>query len=71
MAKYNKVSRFIEIYSQKNPGLNKVFVDMATGVNYYYHAEADGYGSSGGLTVLLNPDGSPVVTPPEMFMPPQ
>lgn len=70
MAKNNKVSRFIEIYSQKNPGINKVLVDMATGVNYYFHSEPDGYSSSGGLVVLRNPDGSPVVTPPEMFMPP-
>lgn len=69
MAKNNKVSRFIEIYSQKNPGINKVLVDMATGVNYYFHASPDGYSSSGGLTPLLNPDGTPVVTPPEMFLP--
>ncbi len=71
MAKKNEQKRFVEIYSQKNPGLSKVLVDMATGVNYFFHAEPDGYSSSGGLTPLLNPDGTPVVTPPAMFMPPQ
>lgn len=69
MVKNNKVSRFIEIYTQKSPGVSKVLVDTATGVNYFFHSESGGY--SGGLTVLRNPDGTPVVTPPEMFMPPQ
>lgn len=64
-------ARFIEIFSQKHPGMNKVIVDMATGVNYYYHSEPDGYGSAGGLTPLLNPDGTPVVTPPETILPPR
>ena len=64
-------ARFVEIYSQKSPGITKVLVDMATGVNYMFHSEADGYGSTGGLTPLLNPDGSVVVTPPEMFMTPR
>ena len=36
-----------------------IFVDRQTGVNYLY--ASSGYG--GGLTVLLNRDGTPVVTP--------
>ena len=36
-----------------------ILVDKETGVNYLY--AASGYG--GGLTVLLNRDGTPVVTP--------
>ena len=64
-------ARFAEVYTQKSPGITKVLVDMVTGVNYLFHSESDGYGGSGGLTPLLNPDGSVVVTPPQMFMPPQ
>ena len=37
----------------------RVIVDKKTGVNYLF-AES---GYAGGLTVLLNRDGSPVVTP--------
>ena len=36
-----------------------IYVDRKTGVNYLFAA----YGNAGGLTVLLNRDGSPVVTP--------
>lgn len=36
-----------------------VIVDKKTGVNYLFAAS----GYAGGLTVLLNRDGSPVVTP--------
>ena len=36
-----------------------VLVDKKTGVNYLFAAS----GYAGGLTVLLNRDGSPVVTP--------
>ena len=71
MVKKNTQSRFVEIYTQKHPGISKVLVDMATGVNYFFHSECGDYGSAGGLTPLLNPDGTPVVTPPEMFMQPK
>ena len=64
-------ARFVEVYTQKSPGITKVLVDMVTGVNYMFHSESEGYGASGGLTPLRNPDGSVVVTPPEMFLPPQ
>lgn len=63
------LSRFAEVYTQKSPGVTKIFVDLVTGVNYLFHAEGENYGGAGGLTPLLNPDGSPVVTPPEMFKP--
>lgn len=71
MARTKAPARFVEIYTQKTPGISKVLVDMATGVNYFFHSESDGYGGAGGLTPLLNQDGNPVITPPEMFMHPQ
>lgn len=71
MARSKAPARFVEIYTQKTPGISKVLVDMATGVNYFFHSESDGYGGAGGLTPLLNQDGTPVITPPEMFMNPQ
>lgn len=36
-----------------------IYVDKQTGVNYLFSS----YGNAGGLTVLLNRDGTPVVTP--------
>ena len=55
MAKKDK--RFECTYSQEM-GSVKIYVDRETGVNYVY--VGNGYG--GGLTPLLNRDGSPVVT---------
>ena len=57
MAKKDK--RFIEVYSEDGMTISKVLVDRQTGVNYLFHAS----GYAGGLTPLLNPDGTPVVTP--------
>ena len=54
-----KESRFVRIYSDGAFGNNEIWVDKETGVNYLFHAS--GYG--GGLTPLLKPDGTPVVTP--------
>ena len=55
-----KEERFIKTFSQYTFGNQmEIWVDKTTGVNYLYHAS--GYG--GGLTVLLKPDGTPVVTP--------
>ena len=53
--------RFIKTYSQSGftGNLMQIWVDRETGVNYLYSAS----GYSGGLTVLLNRDGTPVVTP--------
>ena len=53
-----KEKRFEKIYSQ-NAGAMEIWVDKETGVNYLYHAS----GYAGGLTVLLDKDGKPVVTP--------
>ena len=55
-----KEKRFEKIYSQ-GAGSIEIWVDNETGVNYLYHAS--GYG--GGLTVLLDKDGKPIVTPSE------
>ena len=35
-------------------------VDRATGVNYLFHHD---FGHAGGLTVLLDKNGKPVITP--------
>ena len=51
--------RFIKTYSQGTLNVTEIWVDKATGVNYLFHAS----GSAGGLTPLLKPDGTPVVTP--------
>ena len=53
-----KDKRFVKVYSEGAFGSNEIWVDKETGVNYLFHAE----GYAGGLTVLLNRDGSPVVT---------
>ena len=52
-----KEKRFKRIYSQEM-GSTEIWVDKETGVNYLFHAS----GYSGGLTVLLNKDGKPVIT---------
>ncbi len=60
MAK-SKEKRFLVTYSQGGftaPGV-LVLVDKQTGVNYIYAQS----GYSGGLTPLLNRDGTPVITP--------
>ena len=53
-----KDKRFEKIYSQ-SMGAMEIWVDKETGVNYLYHQS----GYSGGLTVLLDKDGQPVITP--------
>ncbi len=50
--------RFIRVYSEGAFGSNEIWVDKETGVNYLFHAS----GYAGGLTPLLNRDGTPVVT---------
>jgi hypothetical protein len=52
-----KDKRFEKIYSQ-GMGTIEIWVDNETGVNYLYHQS----GYSGGLTVLLDSDGKPVIT---------
>ena len=51
--------RFVKTYTDGVFGSNEIWVDRQTGVNYLFHA----MGNSGGLTPLLNRDGTPVVTP--------
>ena len=53
--------RFLKTYSQGSAFgmLVEIWVDKKTGVNYLW--QASGY--AGGLTPLLKPDGTPVVTP--------
>ena len=51
--------RFVKTYSDGAFGSNEIWVDTKTGVNYLFHAS----GYAGGLTPLLNRDGTPVVTP--------
>ena len=61
MAKKNE-DRFLKVYSQSGglAGNNMViYVDKETGVNYLFSCS----GYAGGLTPLLNRDGTPVVTP--------
>ena len=56
-----KDERFVRVYTQGNTFgmLTQIWVDKVTGVNYLF--QASGY--AGGLTPLLKPDGTPVVTP--------
>ena len=51
--------RFEKVYSQGAVNVTEIWVDKETGVNYLFRR--DGYG--GGLTVLLDENGKPVVTP--------
>ena len=61
MAK-KKDERFVKTFDEGSAFGNwqrTIFVDKQTGVNYLYV----GAGYGGGLTVLLGPDGNPVITP--------
>ena len=55
-----KEKRFKKVYSQ-NAGCVEIWVDKETGVNYLFYAS----GYAGGLTVMLDKDGKPIVTPIE------
>lgn len=50
--------RFIKTYAQGHMTVTEIWVDKETGVNYLYHSA----GYSGGLTVLLDREGRPVIT---------
>ncbi len=52
--------RFEKVYSQ-GLGSIKILVDKETGVNYLFCSS----GYAGGLTVLLDKDGKPIITPIE------
>lgn len=53
--------RFLKTYSQGNGfgTVVQIWVDKQTGVHYLWQAR----GYAGGLTPLLNRDGTPVITP--------
>lgn len=56
-----KDDRFIKVYSQSggfSGNSMAIYVDKETGVNYLFSAS----GYAGGLTPLLNRDGTPVIT---------
>ena len=55
-----KEKRFIKIYSQ-GAGSTAILVDKQTGIHYLFHSS----GYAGGLTVLLDKEGKPIVTPIE------
>ena len=53
-----KEKRFVRIHTDGAMSGNEIWVDTQTGVNYFYHTA--GYG--GGLTVLLDREGKPVIS---------
>lgn len=54
--------RFIKLHKGALAN-TQLWIDKITGVNYMFHL--DGYGA--GLTVILDSNGKPVVTPPEQL----
>ena len=56
----SKEKRFEKVYKQ-GAGSIEIWVDTESGVNYLFHST----GYAGGLTVLLDKDGKPVITPVE------
>ena len=56
-----KKERFVEVYSQGVMNVAKIVVDRETGVNYLLASHDLRVGT--GLTVLVDQDGKPVVTP--------
>lgn len=56
-----KKKRFETIFEQGTINRYKVIVDQETGINYLYASE----GSGGGITVLLDSEGKPVITKKE------
>ncbi len=55
--------RFVEVYSQGLTNVEKIIVDTETGVNYILESSALTVGC--GMSVLVDQDGKPVVTPME------
>lgn len=53
--------RFVESYSQGTTNVRKIIVDTQTGVNYLLASSSMTAGC--GLTVLVDKDGKPIVTP--------
>lgn len=62
MAKERPVKeRFVEVYSQGITNVEKIIVDTQTGVNYVLASSSLTAGC--GLSVLVDADGKPIVTP--------
>lgn len=55
--------RFIKSYNDAGMTGYEIIVDTQTGVNYLFHYN----GYAGGMTPLLNADGTPVVTSVSTF----
>lgn len=55
--------RFVEVYSQGLLNVVKIIVDTETGVNYLLGSHNKQTGT--GMTVLVDQNGKPVVTPIE------
>ena len=53
-----KDKRFIRVYSQGG-GSTEIWIDQETGVTYLFRQS----GYAGGMTVLLDREGKPVITP--------
>ena len=53
------MDRFEKVYSQGVMNVTEIWVDRETGVNYLFHT----CGSAGGLTVLPDREGKPVISP--------
>lgn len=53
--------RFVEVYDQGLVNVAKIIVDTETGVNYLMGSHDKRVGT--GMTVLVDADGKPVVTP--------
>lgn len=53
--------RFVEVYSQGIVNVAKIIVDTETGVNYLLGSHNKQAGT--GLTVLVDQNGKPIVTP--------
>lgn len=53
-----KEKRFETIYTQGTLEAFRIVIDKQTGINYLYVSN----GNSGGLTVLLDSDGKPIIT---------
>ena len=53
--------RFVETYSQGLTNVQKIVVDTETGVNYLLASTSTTSGC--GMTVLVDKDGKPIVTP--------
>lgn len=57
--------RFVETYSQVISNVQKIIVDTETGVNYLLASTSMSEGC--GITVLVDKDGKPIVTPVSFY----